>query len=179
MGFQILLLVFAAVTLGGLGTAFGALVGSLIVGLFIQLSTLFMPAELKNVGALGDPHHHSPRPAAGHPGPPRASRLRRRGADMDWGNILSNSLIAAVGVQAVIYALAAIGLNMHFGYTGLLNFGQAGLPRCRPRTASLPRWPPGGCRCGSGWWWASSAPSSSRCCWAFRHCGCEPTTSPS
>ena len=45
---------------------------------------------------------------------------------MDWGNILSNSLIAAVGVQAIIYALAAIGLNVHFGYTGLLNFGQAG-----------------------------------------------------
>ena len=24
------------------------------------------------------------------------------------------------------FALAAIGLNVHFGYTGLLNFGQAG-----------------------------------------------------
>ena len=51
-GFQILLLVFAAVTLGGLGTAFGALVGSLVVGLVIQLSTLWIPTELKNVGAL-------------------------------------------------------------------------------------------------------------------------------
>jgi branched-chain amino acid transport system permease protein len=52
MGFQILLLVFAAVTLGGLGTAFGALVGSLIVGVLIQVSTLVIPPELKNVGAL-------------------------------------------------------------------------------------------------------------------------------
>jgi neutral amino acid transport system permease protein len=52
MGFQILLLVFAGVTLGGLGTAFGALVGSLVVGLFIQLSTLVVPTELKTVGAL-------------------------------------------------------------------------------------------------------------------------------
>lgn len=52
MGFQILLLVFAGVTLGGLGTAFGALVGSLIVGLLIQVSTLFVPPELKNLGAL-------------------------------------------------------------------------------------------------------------------------------
>ncbi|MEU8243688.1 branched-chain amino acid ABC transporter permease [Actinoplanes missouriensis] len=52
MGFQILLLVFAAVTLGGLGTAFGALLGSLIVGLATQLSTLWIPTELKNVGAL-------------------------------------------------------------------------------------------------------------------------------
>jgi neutral amino acid transport system permease protein len=28
--------------------------------------------------------------------------------------------------NAIIYALAAIGLNIHFGYTGLLNFGQVG-----------------------------------------------------
>jgi len=52
MGFQILLLVFAAVTLGGLGTAFGALFGSLVVGIFIEVSTVWVPAELKNVGAL-------------------------------------------------------------------------------------------------------------------------------
>ncbi len=52
MGFQILLLIFAAVTLGGLGTAFGALVGSLIVGLFIELSTLWLPSDMKYVGAL-------------------------------------------------------------------------------------------------------------------------------
>jgi neutral amino acid transport system permease protein len=52
MGQETLLLIFAAVTLGGLGTAFGAVVGSLVVGLFIQLSTLFIPTELKYVGAL-------------------------------------------------------------------------------------------------------------------------------
>ena len=52
MGFSILLLTFAGVTLGGLGTAFGALVGSLVVGLLIEMSTLFIPPELKNVGAL-------------------------------------------------------------------------------------------------------------------------------
>ena len=52
LGQQLLLLIFAAVTLGGLGTAFGALLGSIVVGLFISLSTLFVPSELKNVGAL-------------------------------------------------------------------------------------------------------------------------------
>jgi branched-chain amino acid transport system permease protein len=52
MGFRLLLLMFAGVTLGGLGTAYGALVGSLIVGIFIQVSTLWIPPELKNVGAL-------------------------------------------------------------------------------------------------------------------------------
>jgi branched-chain amino acid transport system permease protein len=35
-----------------LGTAYGALVGSLVVGMFIQVSTVFIPTELKNVGAL-------------------------------------------------------------------------------------------------------------------------------
>ena len=53
MGFQILLLIFAAVTLGGLGTAYGALVGSLVVGVFISVITLWVPVELKNLGALG------------------------------------------------------------------------------------------------------------------------------
>lgn len=52
MGFRILLLMFAGVTLGGLGTAYGALFGSIIVGLFIQLSTLIIPTDMKNVGAL-------------------------------------------------------------------------------------------------------------------------------
>lgn len=52
MGFGILLLIFAAVTLGGLGTAFGALIGSIIVGFFIEISTLFIPSDMKYVGAL-------------------------------------------------------------------------------------------------------------------------------
>jgi len=52
MGFQILLLIFAAVTLGGLGTAFGALVGSLVVGFFVEISTLWIPSDMKYVGAL-------------------------------------------------------------------------------------------------------------------------------
>ncbi|MFZ9309504.1 MAG: branched-chain amino acid ABC transporter permease, partial [Candidatus Nanopelagicales bacterium] len=45
---------------------------------------------------------------------------------MDFLFIFQQAISAAIGVNAIIYALAAIGLNMHFGYTGLLNFGQAG-----------------------------------------------------
>jgi neutral amino acid transport system permease protein len=52
LGQQALLLIFAAVTLGGLGTAFGALVGALIVGLLVEMSVLVLPAELKYVAAL-------------------------------------------------------------------------------------------------------------------------------
>ena len=43
---------------------------------------------------------------------------------MDWESILGNGLEAAIGRDAIVFALAAIGLNVHFGYTGLLNFGQ-------------------------------------------------------
>lgn len=52
MGTQILLLVFGAIVLGGLGTAFGALLGSIIVGLLVELSTLWIPSDIKYVGAL-------------------------------------------------------------------------------------------------------------------------------
>jgi branched-subunit amino acid ABC-type transport system permease component len=52
VGFKLLLLVFAAVVLGGLGTIWGAILGSFIIGIFIEVSTLFVPAELKFVGAL-------------------------------------------------------------------------------------------------------------------------------
>ncbi len=45
---------------------------------------------------------------------------------MDWGNILDITVTQFFGIQAMYFALAAIGLNIHFGYTGLLNFGVAG-----------------------------------------------------
>jgi neutral amino acid transport system permease protein len=52
MGFQILLLLFAAVTLGGLGSAFGALVGSLIIGIVTEVSTVWIPNDLRYAVAL-------------------------------------------------------------------------------------------------------------------------------
>jgi branched-subunit amino acid ABC-type transport system permease component len=52
LGFKILLLIFAAVVLGGLGTIWGAMLGAFVIGIFIEVSTLFVPAELKFVGAL-------------------------------------------------------------------------------------------------------------------------------
>ncbi|AMM32085.1 Branched-chain amino acid ABC transporter permease [Sinomonas atrocyanea] len=53
MGQQLLLMIFAGVTLGGLGTVFGALVGSIVVGIFVELTTVFgLTSDLKYVGAL-------------------------------------------------------------------------------------------------------------------------------
>ena len=45
---------------------------------------------------------------------------------MNWSIILESTLEALFTKNAVVFALAAIGLNIHYGYTGLLNFGQAG-----------------------------------------------------
>lgn len=52
IGFKILLLIFAATVLGGLGTVWGAILGAFVIGIFVEVSTLFVPAELKYVGAL-------------------------------------------------------------------------------------------------------------------------------
>jgi neutral amino acid transport system permease protein len=45
---------------------------------------------------------------------------------VDFGVIINNTLNALLNAEALYLALAAIGLNVHFGYTGLLNFGQVG-----------------------------------------------------
>ncbi|WP_442969892.1 branched-chain amino acid ABC transporter permease [Rhodococcus sp. R1101] len=52
MGFKLLLLMFAGIILGGLGTAYGALVGCVVVGLLVQLSTLVINPDLKYIGGL-------------------------------------------------------------------------------------------------------------------------------
>ena len=43
---------------------------------------------------------------------------------MDWSLIAENAFVEAFGPNAIIFALAGMGLNLHFGYTGLPNFGQ-------------------------------------------------------
>ena len=52
MGSGLIFLMFAGITLGGLGSAYGALVGGFFVGLFVELASLVVPAELKNAPAL-------------------------------------------------------------------------------------------------------------------------------
>lgn len=53
VGAKLLLLMFAAVTLGGLGQPFGALVGSLVIGVVVETSTLWLGPDLKYATALG------------------------------------------------------------------------------------------------------------------------------
>lgn len=53
MGFKLLLLIFSAVILGGLGTAFGAMLGGFVVGIAVEMSTLWIPVEFKTAVGLG------------------------------------------------------------------------------------------------------------------------------
>lgn len=52
IGQLVLLLLFSAVCVGGLGSVWGAMIGSLIIGVLIEVSTLVVPSDLKNAGAL-------------------------------------------------------------------------------------------------------------------------------
>lgn len=45
---------------------------------------------------------------------------------MNWGQIIEQPLAALLSPTTMAYALAALGLAMHFGFTGLLNMGVAG-----------------------------------------------------
>lgn len=45
---------------------------------------------------------------------------------MDWIQILSNTASSILSPATIGYALAALGLAVHFGYAGLLNMGIAG-----------------------------------------------------
>ncbi|MBP1633027.1 MAG: High-affinity branched-chain amino acid transport system permease protein LivH [Acidobacteria bacterium] len=53
MGFVLLLIMFAAVVLGGIGTAYGAALGGLIIGVATETSTFWIPVEFKHVVSLG------------------------------------------------------------------------------------------------------------------------------
>jgi branched-chain amino acid transport system permease protein len=52
MGLRILLLMFAAVVVGGLGSPGGALLGGLLIGVVSELSSLWIPSDFKTVVAL-------------------------------------------------------------------------------------------------------------------------------
>jgi branched-chain amino acid transport system permease protein len=52
LGFRLLLTMFAAVVLGGLGNPYGAMVGGLVVGVASQVSTYWVPADFQIAIAL-------------------------------------------------------------------------------------------------------------------------------
>ena len=52
MGFKALLLIFAAMILGGIGSTRGAVIGAVIVGVLTEVLVLWMPSDMKFVGGL-------------------------------------------------------------------------------------------------------------------------------
>lgn len=120
-GATLILLMFAAVTLGGLGTANGALIGSLVIGIVADMSSLVIPNDMRYASALANPHHRSAGAPAGHLRQAAKGGLIHGHHDnhLQRGGRADRPTTAA-------YVLAAIGLNIHFGMTGLMNMGQAG-----------------------------------------------------
>lgn len=51
-GWHFLLLLFAAVVLGGIGTAFGAVAGAMIIGIVVEMANIWLPGDLKHAAAL-------------------------------------------------------------------------------------------------------------------------------
>ena len=45
---------------------------------------------------------------------------------VDFWQIIMNAGVELISPTTAAYALAALGLAVHFGFTGLVNFGQAG-----------------------------------------------------
>ena len=118
-GFTLLLPIFAAVVLGGIGSAYGALAGGLALGIAMELSTwpaLFRRRRpgLQAGGRLRGLDRRADGAAAG---PLRA-------CEGCVNALASGGFWAFVGVVAGIYTIFALGLQLQFGFAGLLNFGQ-------------------------------------------------------
>ena len=103
----------------------------------------------------------------------RASGSGRRAAWTCW--ILFDAGRSGLGPVAAVYALAAVGMNLQFGYTGLLNFGQVAFMLVGAYGIAVtvavyggPLW--------LGVLVGLLPPSCSRSCSASRPCGSAPTT---
>ena len=91
MGFTLLLLMFAAITVGGLGNPYGALVGALRHRPRRRAVDVDLP-ERRRAEEHRRPDHPHRRPARATPGPARAEGACRL---MQWDLIFSNALYAA------------------------------------------------------------------------------------
>ena len=68
---------------------------------------------------------------------------------MNWDLIFWNALYTSINAAAAGYCIIASGLNVHVGYTGLLNFGQAGFAAVGAYAFSIPI-----VAYGWAWYWA-------------------------
>ena len=113
MGLDLLLPLFAAAILGGIGSVPGAMLAGLIVGL---VRSLRRPAHRRGMARCRRLRHPGAGPAASPAGPVREGGM----------NLELISYGAFFLTMALSYAIICLGLNVQWGQTGLFNVGIAG-----------------------------------------------------
>ena len=124
LGFFLLLSLFAAVILGGIGNAYGALAGGLLLGVVQEWSTLVIDARWKiavGFAILILVLVVRPQGLFG-----RAERTLVNVLAVSFEALTQADFWIGVGVLAGIYGIFTLGLQLNVGFTGIINFGQAG-----------------------------------------------------
>ena len=129
LGFSLILSIFAAVVVGGIGNAYGALAGGLLIGLVQEWSTLVIdPAMKVAVGfavlilvLLIRPQGLFGRGTIGR----TDEWLRRSSASRSRSSRMSTSGSMS-GCSQRPTACSRSGIQLNVGTTGIFNFGQAG-----------------------------------------------------
>ena len=150
MGEPVLILAFVVIVIGGMGSVRGAFVGSMLVGLVDTAGRVFLPrafgytvgpalASMAIFLLMAAMLYYRPAglfPVSANPAPhaTAAPRLPRRAALIGIAvlfaalaavPLLGDSFHTRVIGRGLVMALAAIGLDLAFGYAGMMSFGHA------------------------------------------------------
>ena len=115
MGFDLLLPMFAALILGGVGNIYGTVLGAILVGLIDSLSVAI---GLSSYRAAVVFHVHYDRLVGSATGAVGGENL------MDFLSLVS--FLTFFLIFASLYSVTCLGLNMQWGFTGLFNVGVVG-----------------------------------------------------
>jgi len=164
-GWLLLLLIFAAVILGGIGSVYGAIAGGLVIGIVFTTSTVWIPSDFNQAAAFAvmitmlllrpeglfggvfDRMSDASSPSTDEPPESATAALIDAARQSDLGLVIGTLLLvylaatlltftdglnSVVGLMrtltflGLVYALAALALNLQWGYAGLFNIGVAG-----------------------------------------------------
>ena len=139
IGFDFVIVMYAGVVLGGLGSILGAFWGGMTIGLVQQMSTLVLPYQLQNTAifvvflliVFFRPQRHV-RPRR------RAHLMASRNATAHYvaialfaggylllGLLVRNSYYQLIMTLVLLWASMGLAWNMLSGYSGLISFGHA------------------------------------------------------
>ena len=125
-GFQLLVPLFAAVVVGGIGNPYGAFLGALLIGVSMEVSTAWALTTYKPAIAF---RRHGDCAAV------QAARdIGEQGPMIEF--------LIGFAILVGIYSVFTLGLNVHWGYTGLFNIGVAGFFALGAYTSALLTIPP-------------------------------------